>query len=916
MSKLKYLNNAYAKSGTLFTDTTLEAHLKYCLTLPKRGIKGKYGSIFVYDSKALGEHLENELSTGVILIDIDNITNDIADKIYDKFYDIAECWGCLWAIQYSASYYINDHKSGLHIFVKSKCIDKYEYKKQAQICLAIFSQLVFKFTGIELIKLNIKDNVVLDFHNTSLYQRFNLFYSTFKYNNNPTEFSYDNISFSDLEKLITTYNLKLDNEIKHSITPTLNNITIGSGKLLKIDRTVHIGNYSGNDIRFRISIIADKIFGDSAKAFCDKFFYFENHKSIYCHYPQGNTINPLIYKWLVENNYIVENKQNIINKWISEYSDQILNYIKNNNHLEIIAPTGCGKTYYINNYLAKALNAVVIVPFNATNALYNNLVEVNSMSSGNIPKNKPVVMIWDQAIRYWNDIRDRYLIIDEAHELFLDRNYRDSAIKLILRLKQRTDLRKVVFITATPTGESKIFNDTKVVEYFKKRNGVPLNINKVKNIEWSQYNYIKSAIDNNWYDKIVLFDDLTAKKIYEKFLVEGYGQDICYIRSNTKESDDFKDLRKNEILRKKLTICTCVAYNGLNFKNTNEKILVIGSIKQGESVAALIIQQVGRIRNSNVHGIYYYNDNFYGIDVDDKRKRTMEKYNMHIPDFVHVDNKWMNADYIEAMKEIEEYCSEYSNINKICTQLGNTGYISGYLNDELKDNDDKILKMSLALKRKESDEMKLDIINNNFLDKEYESDYQSKWMKDINRLISNENYDGIDINMFIKMISKGPKNKLIETFISDIKEIIRVLNINDNLFNKVISNKEQYANMLSDVIDKKRFISNLKKMVDIKNKYQGKIKITESEIYFGDIVKDIIAEEEKNQMKQIKGNIKGGKVTKKIRISSKIKESKDNLLAKYNLKVGQKFKSCGDLASYCKIGPKRVSQWIDRQWVR
>jgi len=862
LNNLKYLDNAYSKTGTLFKNTTLESTLKYCLTLPINGKKGQYGSIFVYNSDALGEHLDNEESTGIILLDIDNITKEIAETIYNSFSKLCEYWNCLLAIQYSSSYYIAK-KAGLHVYVKSNSLDKFEYNQQSQICLGIFAQLVEKYLDIDLLSMNTKEKPVLDFHNTNLYQRINLFYSTFLYNEYAFEFDLDIISVDDLAKLQVKYNLKLDREIKKTIAPTLNNVIIGNGHKMKIDRNLHIGQYSGNDIRFRISIIADKVFGDNAKSFCDKFFYYENNKSIYTHYPSGNTINPLIYKWLVENKYIYKNSLNIINNWISEYSDEIVKSILRNRHLEIVAPTGSGKTTFINTYLAKKLNAIVIVPFNVTNKLYDELFEVNSMYNGEIPKSSPVVMIWDQAIRRWHEIKDRHIIIDEAHTLFLDRAYRDSAIKLIMKLKE--DDCHVTFITATPSGERTIFNDTKVLEYYKNRDGINLNINNTMNIEWSQYNYIKKCIDNNWYDRIVLLDDMTAKKIYERFVVEGYVDNIAYIRSDTKDSEDFKYLRDSELLNKKLTICTCIAFNGLNFKNENEKVLVVGSIKQGQTTASEIIQQIGRIRKSKVHAIYYYDaSKEYMNNIDERHEKALEKFNMHIPDFVSIDYKYLDQNYINALKEIQEYLFEHSYIDNIINELGKTGYISGSVNDELKTNDK--ITMTLALKRKESNEMKDDIINGKFFETEYKDGYKNKWMKDINRLISNENFSGISIETFKEMFSKERKKKLIETSINNLYEIIRVLNIDDNYFNYVVNNKERYMSMLTDMIDKKKFLSNLKHMIEIKEKYKDKVYINDNCIMFSDIVKDIIDEEEKRLIKEKKDNSEKGKHGKEIEI--------------------------------------------------
>ena len=59
--------------------------------------------------------------------------------------------------------------------------------------------------------------------------------------------------------------------------------------------------------------------------------------------------------------------------WLDEYTNDIIEAVRIIRQLEITAPTCSGKTFFINNFLAHKFNSIVIVPFNATNALYGNL---------------------------------------------------------------------------------------------------------------------------------------------------------------------------------------------------------------------------------------------------------------------------------------------------------------------------------------------------------------------------------------------------------------------------------------------------------------------------------------------------------------------------------------------------------------
>ena len=689
--EINFLSNAYSKTGTYFKQTTLENVLMHCYKdLPKDGEKSKYGSVFVYDSQQMGIHLDNEKSTGIILLDIDNIETETAEEIYNYFELLCDVFPSLLAIQYSSSYYINANKNGLHIYVKSEKLDKTDYKIQSSICLGVFAQLCEKHLNINLLDYQKKTNKqVLDFHNTNLYQRFNLFYSEFKYNENAKSFNLDLISSDELEKLTAKFGLELEDEVIHKIiTPIPNNITQG-GNISKIciDRNFKIGKYKGNDIRFRISIIADKIFGENAKSFCDKYFYYDNNKSIYTRYSSANTINPLIYKWLVKYGYIVESHKSLINDWISEFAEEITNEISKNNQLEIIAPTGTGKTTFINEYLAHHFNSVVIVPFNVTNKLYSNLFEVNATYTGDIPKNKSLVMVWDQAVKHWAEIKDRHLIIDEADRLFFDRTYRDAAIKLILKIKENNS--HATFITATPAGERELFG-MKLIRYFKKRDYVSLDIKTTKNTDWAEYNYIKNCVDNNYYDRVVLLDDMNARKIYEKLVSEGYGNDISYIRSSTKDTEDFINLRETELLTKRITICTCIAFTGLNFKNTDERILVVGSINLGQTTSNEIVQQVGRIRKSYVKGVYFYDpQKRYIVDVEDTEMRAKEMNNLVVngvsDTFLQYDRKYLDSDYVLAQRQIQNYIIKHSDIDTIVMELNEHGYFKGIVGEEIPD---------------------------------------------------------------------------------------------------------------------------------------------------------------------------------------------------------------------------------------
>ena len=883
---VRFTKNFYCSNGTLLEKHDLLEILSVCCQIDKNAKKGSYGALFVYDSDILGEHEEDLLSTGIILCDIDWITKEQADIIYNNFDKLCEKFSPLLAIQYSASYYNEQStKNGLHFFVKSYPINKMQYETTSKICLAIISELILKVLNIDLLEYQKKtQEIVLDLHNTSMYQRFGLFYSVYKYNEDAEEYDDRLISLDTLIYLQQKYNIKFEEE-----TPD-NTIYFGGqdingyswhkkDKKLKIDRYFNLGkDLKGNDIRWRISLIADKLFGEKAKEFCDANFYCKEG-SIYHHWSQGSSasVNPVVLKWLEENNYIYKKEDLTIREWIQEYHTFIKKRIESNPRKSILikAPTCSGKTYYVNNLLAKELNAVVVSPFNTNLHLYDKCFYVDSRFKGNIPKSKPVSIIWDQFIKRQHEFTDRYVIIDESHTLFFDREYRDSAIKMIEYLRRKNN--KTICISATPAGEKELLG-LEEISFSKKKDAIEVVIFKnLSNHELYIFNYIKKCLDNRFYDYIVFFSDRLAKKVYENFVLRGYGDYISYLRSSTKDCEDFVNIREKEMIDKPLTITTCIAYNGLNFKNKDKKVLMIGEIESNKTSSNEIIQQLGRFRFSKVKGIYTYVEK-PEEDIDEKENKAKEMlglYSKGVDDlFLQYDKRYLNKEWVSIKKEIAEYNHRKSNLDTIIEELSQTGYINGKVID--KEGEDEY-HLSLEIKRLESDMMKEDIKNDNFLNKEYKGDYSRKWAEEINHIISNPIYQGITIENFKAIIESSTKNKLIDTIIDDIKETIKVVSLSDDEYWKVVNNQNKLKEMLSNDIYRREFIKRVKRVINIREKYKDKIEIEEKEIVLNDMINDIISSEyEKAQSSLSDGGKKGAiKRQKKVKdlLTGKIYDS-------------------------------------------
>lgn len=952
--KISYIKDAlHSITGTKMCQYDLTEILDICTKMPINAEKGSKGAIFPYIKDTLGIDDSVE-SDGLVFIDIDNITKETADIIYNNFELLADDMWYLYAIQKSASYYISpEKKCGLHIFARSSKLNRNEYKIDSALIFALLCYYIKKKLDIDLRQSQINNQQIIDTHNCNLSQRFNLFYSDYKLNDiysepfDPTTISKENINilaqiYPDLGKYFnsgknTTF---IGKKIKN--VEFINNAV---GKI-KIDRFFEVDGYSGNELRWRINYIAYYYLGDNAKDWCDKYFYYENNKSIYT--PPRKTIDEKylsrkVLNWLVANKYLyINNAQYIIKRgeYIEKYRNEIIEFINNNKVTQIIADTGVGKTTFINGNerddidfvfgyrrsLAEIYNAVVIVPYNATNNLYSNCIEISSNTNNKIVNSKPLVMIWDKALLYWEEIKDRTFIIDESHLLFLDQNYRDSAVELMIRLKENNN--KIILFSATPTGEVEELG-AEVLNINSEKDDINVEFIECDNICWSQYNYIKSALENKWFDRVVLFDDCNAKKIWEKLYVEGVWTDkIAYIRSETKNSEDFIKLKNDEILYKDLTICTCIAFNGLNFKNKNERILVVSSFIEGNTTAQIIIQEIGRIRNSKVTCKIFFGNSPEQRSVEELIDKAEilsgAAIELEVPDTVlNYNRRLLDSNVQQAVKKVEKWIKNNAKFNNVVDGLCNTGYINVKIKN-LEEKNDKILRFILAKKKQESDLFKEDVINSDYKDKIYDDNsYMAGWKKRLEHILNNDSYIGVDYNFFIKLLQNQNKKTNIDTTLNKLTKIISISLLSEEQWNKYISTVDIVIERLTNIIDKRQYKTDLKNNSKIRELYKGKIKESDGVYDLSDVVNDVIEFEIENYNKEREaksnsgkiGGKTGGKIGKKCVITEKIKDSRIDMLKKYKLTVGQEFESVSKLSEYTGISASKLTIWRQKEWI-
>jgi len=950
--------------GTILHQVELEDILKYCNRLPQSGKKHQDGAIFPYINKTLGEktwEVKEGMTDGVIFVDIDHITKETAEIIFNSFEKISELFPCLYAIQYSSSYFIKEKNAGLHCFVRSEILDKNTYKRFAAICLAIFAHVTQKVTGIDLREPQTDDEVILDTHNSNITQRFFLYYSPYKVNQYASFFTENTVDKKTINTLSTIYPfLKRINVIScgDKVADTSNYIVSGdvSSKIkLDFNKECIISNFLSGVGYDTQKIVATLLAIDNR----DDSEYVKKHNQTRAnHFEQiaRTSKGRSVYEWQrkaaieilekcgisIEFDSISSGIYNIKrNHYITDFKHEIVDYINNHDKVEILAPTGTGKTTLINGgksakeadlfdpsiieefSLAKELNAVVIVPFNVTNKLYNKLHEVSSENHNKVLENVPNVMVWDQAIKHWSEIKDRTLIIDEAHTLFLDRTYRDVAVTLMNKIKN--DNCKIVLMTATPSGEGEELG----VEYLRfanERNNVKADFIKVNNVDVFQYKTIVRNLENGWFDKIVLFDDTTAKKIYEKIFCEGvYVNDVAYIRSDTKDQEDFRNLRDSELLTKKLTICTCVAFNGLNFKNKGERILVITSASKGSTTSCEIIQEAGRIRNSDVYLTVCYDDK----DRTDNLEQNIRKaelfhsaeISMDIPaGLLTYNDRLIDGEIQDALRRINAYVEKKSDIDVIINDLVDAGYFVITKKDFSDDERESGNKMSLNLKKRESDSLKEDIMDGTVLEKSYETEgnnkYKFDWQRQISQMIDNNGYVGITIETFQNLINNTNGCTLISTIISNLKRAVTVALIPDDQWNNYISNIEKVKLMLgADKVAISKLSSSYKKNVEIRNKYKGTITVKndmlDMSVFCDSFLQEFIEGYNREKMSKSEAGKKASKEDKILAggMGGKLGSPKKKVL---DVETGIEYNSCEDCALAIGKSNSYISKHKDR----
>lgn len=915
--------------------------------------KGKHGQIFPYINNVLGKEYWPEhkiYNDHIAFFDLDWITKECADKIFNSFKEIYQIFPSVLAIQYSASYFIEGPKNGLHIYMHTRELDNNEYYNECRLIYMTLLQTILKVTGYDLSIPQIEDNVIVDTHNMEIYQRINLYWSPFKWNDNSIAFDERAIS-SSLESLEAKWGClfekKAKNIIRYSNTEDYEGYEAKSiNEKIKVDRHLVVGKYSGNDLRWRISSIANNLFKENAKEWCDNNFFYEDNRSIWTNVDKG--VNHLVLNWLISKGLISNILENVIDpsykedgievkEWLSEHKQLILDTIEENKVTTIVGTPGIGKTTLVKE-IANEMNAIVLTPFNVMRKLYEcvgmAIVDKSNRYDYDF-ENNAAVLVYDQLLKIRQSICGKTIFVDESHILFKDREYRKQLDTVLEILKEHNG--KIVIISATPLNETKLLKSNIELKFWKRRPIISLfwrTVNNLNEMKFLSEKIVFQNINDERYTNICLFGNRSPRMIYDNLTVM-FGREIHnkvnIFHRDYESNGDIERVTNTEILDKKINLGTSLVYNGLNFKNEGANILVVIEYEEGQSGWWDIIQACTRVRNSKVV-IYVIASKIKEDEATlDEKIQDAKMLNM-----IGVSRSLVsyNNNYIENENVIRE-------LNKFrmneCSIKNGLNVLKNYkwLNVKVLNKTDIKCNTKRNLLRSKIDNIIKKELNNMKLtenDKETIKDGIEYYEATKNEIELTCNNFGINANDIIRLnnseiIDSNNKNKTV-TLMTTIDHI---------RYNAISSIDEiEYWNALKkqivkavdgDIVFKVR-MKQIDKVIETWNKWHNKyfssIELANTNGYgnVSGMINDMIKENiEKNKKKQENrsenGKIggKNGSPKKKCVVTEKMKESRVDQLSKYGLKIGMEFDSLENLSKYCNVSQSVVSQWVRKGWI-
>lgn len=945
-------NYENVKTGTPMINISLKNVLDLCYTnLKDDKQKGCHGQILPYINNRFGkEYWPDNLihNDGIGFLDLDYMTKESVETIYNSFNELVKYCPFLLAITYSSSYFDESkQKNGLHLFINIDGFNQHIYKQDITYAFGYICKAILKVTGIDCREPQLFTNgngeKIIDESCCKITQKCNLYYSPYQWNNNTIEFDSRLLTSEQKNNIENEYSSLFEGNKKDNSNILNIQINRDDYEILYpdyepkiIDRFLNINGNTGNSIRYKICSIFNILFNDevSSKQYINRYFLDGNGQTFY----QNNqyVLYEDILLWLISEGYLRNKKTPelfhssdgyVIKDYLTEYKDLIVSNIKDHKCITINGETGIGKTYCFAE-LCKEMNGILIVPFLSMRNLYSSkgLTIIERNNQDEFDYESGCVMVYDRlALLHDNQIVGKTIFIDESHILFSDRKFRKHLIETLKKIKELAY--KIIIISATPLDETILLGSEVELKFTKPRRYVDLYWKDIKNIN-TERAFIEKIIDTNLrenkYNKICVFSNRCCRYTYDNLVVR-FGRTIHnVVNIFHRDYEDFGDIERitnTELLDKKINIGTSLIYNGLNFNNIEDNILVVIEWIKGETSYAEVIQAAGRFRKA---GITVY---IIAVNPENDTDYEYSKTNAEILGELSLDKKLFSYD--EDYLIITDVVNELNKFNQIeCTKEMTLKRIeaAGYfritqLSDEvtpvipnsknlLKETIDRIIKKELQgieLTNRES-KLKQDGIEYYNNEVKMIKDFTDKYGISTSLLVNLNNSEMIESDNKVKYQRLNTTIiKLEKLILSSIDDENYWINIEEQL-------KSKWSEINNEKIVKKQG-SELKAVLEANKKYHKyfmnyEVRDLLDENVYSNLINDLITENNiKNDDKRSKraaAGKKGGKKTIKVEISDKMPGSYIN---KYRLKVGKKFDSVNDLVAYTGLSRNQINIW-------
>jgi len=340
--------------------------------------------------------------------------------------------------------------------------------------------------------------------------------------------------------------------------------------------------------------------------------FFSNYKNVDEAVKQIFTIKNVLFTRYTKNkkmSFEVKYKKIKIDEYIN--TDDIAEILNTEKKVvQIKAATGSGKTTAIINYFINNKNKSVIITFpyrlqvEQLQKNYGANRDFEFLYAGQQHNNSKRVVIttYDSIIKISNVKDYDYFIVDEAHNIFKQKNFRTFAINNIIN-NSNNEKQTYVYITATP--QCLFTENDDAISYEFVKNSKSKNYKQSKLIYTNEYNdkidYIIKNHKNNMIDAILINDVEEIKLLSNKLKQMGYKIATAFSEKDREREVDeltkqtIENIINNESIDNNIDflLTTNVLLDGININNKN--IDNVYFIKKMDVVS--VLQFAGRFRS-------------------------------------------------------------------------------------------------------------------------------------------------------------------------------------------------------------------------------------------------------------------------------------------------------------------------------